>query len=465
MSMEKSTVREIENLLGKDNVLTEPEDQVCYSYDATGYKVLPDIVVFLESASQVSQVLKIANIHKIPVVPRGAGSGFVGGTVPVRAGIVLALSRMNELIEIDEENSLAVVQPGLVNEKLQRSVENCGLFYPPDPASMRVSTIGGNVATGAGGPRAFKYGVTKDYVLGMQVVLPTGEIIRTGVRTAKGVVGYDMTKLFVGSEGTLGVVTEITLKLIPKPESAITILAVFKDISRATACVTSIVRSRITPSTLEFIDRRVIECIKEYLDDDAIPENTGAILLMEVDGPESVIENEAKRIEGLCQKNGAIRISSAVDLKDREKLWAARRAISPALRKISPEKINEDITVPRTRIPEAIRMLEKVEEKYSIPILNFGHAGDGNIHVNLMIDTSDEDVFKRADLALEEIFSKVLEMGGTISGEHGVGITKSRFIEKEIGSINLELQKRIKKVFDPNNIMNPGKVFWANDGK
>ncbi len=461
--MEKSAIQEIEGLCGKDNVLTDPEDLLCYSYDATGRKVLPDVVVFPETASQISQVLKVANNRKIPVIPRGAGSGFVGGTIPVRAGIVLALSRMSEIIEIDKDNMLAVVEPGLVNERFQQSVSDCGLFYPPDPASLRVSTIGGNVATCAGGPRAFKYGVTKDYVLGLQVVLPTGEIIRAGVRTAKGVVGYDITKLFVGSEGTLGVVTEITLKLLPKPESARTIFAAFQDISRATECVTSVVRSRIIPSTLEFIDQRVIECVRDYLDDKVIPENTGAALLIEVDGPKSVVEADAEKVENLCRKNGAINISTAVNSKEREKLWAARRAISPSLRKMSPEKINEDITVPRTKIPEAVRMWERVEEKYSIPIVNFGHAGDGNIHVNLMIGKSSQDIRCRVDLALEEIFSEVLKMGGTISGEHGVGISKSRFIEKEIGSTSLELQKRIKGVFDPNNIMNPGKVFWVND--
>lgn len=464
MPLEDSTIGSIQEICGRESVLTHREDLLCYSYDATGIKALPDVVAFPKSAFHISQILKLANAQKIAVVPRGAGSGYVGGTVPIQGGIVLALSRMNKILEIDADNTLAVVEPGLINEILQQEVEKVGLFYPPDPASMKTSTIGGNIATCAGGPRAFKYGVTKDYVLGLQVVLPTGEIMNTGVRTAKGVVGYDLTRLFVGSEGTLGVATQITLKLLPKPESTRTVLAVFPNMNLAAECVASVVRSRIIPATLEYMDRRAVECVKEYLGTSEIPEKTGAILLMEVDGPETTVEKEAKKIEQLCEKGGAMKITSAVEPKDREKLWAARRAISPSLRKISPTKINEDVTVPRTRIPEAICMLERTEKKYSIPIVNFGHAGDGNIHVNLMVDKSDKDLMKRADCALEEIFAEVLKMGGTISGEHGVGLSKSRFIEKEIGAASLELQRRIKSAFDPNNIMNPGKVFWVNKG-
>ncbi|MBI5184149.1 MAG: FAD-binding protein [Nitrospinae bacterium] len=461
--MENSLIRDIQEICGKERVLSATEDLICYSFDATGLKALPDLVVFPDSTLQISQILKIANAKKIPVVPRGAGSGYVGGTVPIQRGIVLALAKMNKIIEIDEDNLLAVVQPGVINERLQQEVESRGLFYPPDPASMKIATIGGNVATCAGGPRAFKYGVTKDYVLGLQTVLPTGEIINIGVRTAKGVVGYDLTKLFVGSEGTLGVVAQITLKLLPKPESTRTVLSVFPNMNLATECVASIVRSRIIPATLEYMDRRAVECVKEYLGGGDIPEKTGAMLLIEVDGPETTVEREAKKIEDLCARGGAVKISSAVESRDREKLWAARRAISPSLRKISPTKINEDVTVPRTKIPEAIRMLERLEKKYSITIVNFGHAGDGNIHVNLMVDKADVDLMKRAHSALEEIFTEVLKMGGTISGEHGVGLSKSRFIEQEIGGPSMELQRRIKNAFDPNNIMNPGKIFWVYD--
>ncbi len=462
MFIDKSRLKEIQDICGVNNVLMDREDLLCYSYDATGQKMLPDLVAFPESASQISQILKIANTHKVPVVPRGAGSGFVGGTIPVKGGIVLALSRMNKILEIDEDNMLAVVEPGLVNEKLQQEVEKKGLFYPPDPASMKFSTIGGNIATGAGGPRAFKYGVTKDYVLGLEVVLPTGEIMKMGVRTAKGVVGYDLARFLVGSEGTLGVVTKINLKLIPKPEMTATLLSSFPNMDQAAQCVTSVIKAKIIPATLEYIDRRAIECIKPYLVDAAIPENTGAILLMEVDGPKDTVGKEVRKIESLCRENGAMETSTAFEKEEREKLWTARRAISPSLRKISPTKINEDITVPRTKIPKTIQMLDRVEKKYSIPIVNFGHAGDGNVHVNLMVDQSDSDIMKRLDPALEEIFEEVLEMGGTISGEHGIGLAKSRYIEKEIGETSLELQKRVKLAFDPNNIMNPGKIFWPN---
>jgi len=456
--IERRVVDKIKRIVGKEHVHSEPEERVCYSYDATNQSYLPDLVVFPGNAQEVSDIVKLANEEKFPVIPRGAGSGFTGGTLPVEGGLVLVMTRFNRIIEIDTENLIAFVEPGVVTGNFQKEVEKLGLFYPPDPASLKFSTLGGNVAECAGGPRAVKYGVTKDYVIGLEIVLPTGEIISTGVRTVKGVVGYDLTKLMVGSEGTLGVITRIIVKLLPLPASKKTILAVYPKLEDAARTVTGITASKITPSALEFMDHSAIVCVEDFLRI-GLPIEAEAILLLEVDGDPYIVGRDAARIQDICMRYGASRVEIAEDEESEENLWRARRAISPSLLKISPTKINEDITVPRSKIPDILRKINEIAKRSGLDIVNFGHAGDGNIHVNIMIDKRKEEDVSRAHEAVKEIFQATLTMGGTISGEHGIGITKAPYLRMELGDLGVEIMKRIKRVFDPNNVLNPGKIF------
>ncbi|MFH2011332.1 MAG: FAD-linked oxidase C-terminal domain-containing protein [Pseudomonadota bacterium] len=456
--IEKKVIKKIKGIVGKENVYSEPEERVCYSYDATNQSYLPDLVVFPGKVQEISDLLKLANEEKFPVIPRGAGSGFTGGTLPVEGGLILVMSRFNRIIEIDVENLIAFVEPGVVTGNFQKEVEKLGLFYPPDPASLKFSTLGGNVAECAGGPRAIKYGVTKDYVIGMEVVLPTGEIISTGVQTLKGVVGYDLTKLIVGSEGTLGIITKIVVKLIPLPESKKTMLAIYPKLEDAANTVTGIIASKITPSALEFMDNSAIVCVEDFLNI-GLPIEADALLLLEVDGDPATVDRDAVRIREICMRYGASKVEIAQDGESEENLWKARRAISPSLLKISPTKINEDITVPRNKIPEILRNINEIAKRLNLNIVNFGHAGDGNIHVNIMIDKRREGELIRAHEAVEDIFKATLDLGGTISGEHGIGITKAPYLKMELGDLGVEVMKRIKTVFDPNNILNPGKIF------
>jgi glycolate oxidase len=419
---------------------------------------LPEAVVFPGSAEEISLIMKMADSEKIPVFPRGAGSGFSGGSLPKGGGIVLVTTRMNRIVRIDEDNLIAVVEPGVVTADLQNEVEKLGLFYPPDPASLKFSTLGGNVAENAGGPRALKYGVTRDHVLGLEVVLPNGDIIRTGGETMKGVVGYDLTKLICGSEGTLGIITSITLKLLPLPEKTKTMLAVFSSIDGAANAVSAIIRGKIIPSTLEFMDRTAIQCVAAN-SSCGIPEGAGAVLIIEVDGDADVVERQAGRINEIVAPFELVSFSSAGNRQESEKLWEARRRVSPSLRQVNPHKINEDIVVPRSRVPEIIRKIESIALKHSVPIINFGHAGDGNIHVNIMIDKTREGESERAEMAVRELIAEVLKLGGTMSGEHGVGLSKARFISMELSPAQIAVMTSIKKALDPNNILNPGKIF------
>ena len=458
MKINKEIYKKIETIVRSEFVSDAEEDKFCYSYDAAGGKSLPDIVVRPGTAEEISKIIMLANEYFIPVIPRGSGSGFVGGSTPVSGGIVLVLTRMSKIIFVDEDNLTAEVEPGVITKKLQQEVEKAGLFYPPDPASLKFSTIGGNVAVNSGGPRAIKYGVTKDYILGLEAVLPTGEIIHTGVKTVKGVVGYDLTRLLIGSEGTLGVITKILLKLLPKPRKVRTALAIFPEVDDAARAVTEIIRSKIIPATLEFMDSTALQCVESYIEM-GLPKNAGVMLLIEVDGDDDVVEKEIKQIDLLCNKYNAGQIVIAADDKEQEKLWVARRAISPALGRLKPTKINEDIVVPRNKIPSIIKRIRKIAADFNLTIINFGHAGDGNIHVNIMTDKHDKDEYERAGKAVKEIFSAVLDLEGTISGEHGVGLTKSPYIRMEVEPVALQKMKEIKKIFDPNNIMNPGKIF------
>jgi len=456
--LKKSFIKKLRDIVGASNLSEERQDLLCYSYDATQMEFIPDVVIYPADSREISAVLRLANADGVPVFPRGAGSGFSGGSLPRGGGIVLVTTRMDRILRIDTDNLIAVVEPGVVTGDLQDAVEKLGLFYPPDPASLRFSTMGGNVAECAGGPRAVKYGVTRDYVLGLEVVLPTGDIITTGGETVKGVVGYDLTRLMCGCEGTLGIITSITVRLIPLPESRKTMLAIFDSIDGAAAAVAAVIRGRIVPATLEFMDHAALKCVEREFSL-GIPEAARAVLIIELDGERELLEKQAARIREVIRPLGLLEFRAAADDAEAEELWKARRLISPALRKVNPDKINEDIVVPRSRVPDIIRRIDEIRTKYGIPIINFGHAGDGNIHVNIMIDRSVPGESEKAEGAVREIFRETLALGGTMSGEHGVGLSKAPYLSMELTPAQIRAMKAIKKALDPNNILNPGKIF------
>lgn len=451
-------IAELQQIVGSEQVSTNQADLICYSYDATQKQFLPDVVVHPGNVEEISAIMKLANENRIPVFPRGAGSGFTGGSLPVGGGIVLVTTRLDRILEIDEENLVATVEPGVVTEQFQQAVEKVGLFYPPDPASLKFSTLGGNVAECAGGPRCVKYGVTKDFIIGLEIVTPTGDIIKTGGPTMKGVVGYDLTKLICGSEGTLAVITKIIVKLLPKPEAKKTMLVLFDSIDGAAQAVSDIIRNKIIPTTLEFMDSRTIDCVRQATDLD-MPDSANAVLIIEVDGDREFLDKQAQRIAEITKPLGVVETRIAETDAESEALWQIRRSVSASLRKVNPDKFNEDICVPRSKVPEMIRKIDVIADKYQIPIVNFGHAGDGNIHVNVMIDSKVEGEQERADRAIEEVFKGALELGGTMSGEHGVGIMKQPYIPLELANNAVDYMKTIKRALDPNNILNPGKIF------
>jgi len=458
--MRKEHVAALRQKIPVERVLAEVEERLVYAKDGTQRaEALPDVVVRALSVEEVESVLSIAGEAKIPVTPRGAGTGTTGGAIPLLGGIVLDLSGMKKIKEIDEENLIAIVEPGVVTGEFQAAVETRGLFYPPDPASKDVCTLGGNAAECAGGPRAVKYGVTKDYVIGLEAVTPAFGRIRTGVRTAKGVVGYDLTKLLVGSEGTLGVITEIVLRLLPQPEASGTLMATFSDVELASKVVSSIIASKVLPSKLEFLDRSAIGAAEDYLGI-GLPVDSDAILLIEVDGPQESVPRQLERIASLCRDGGAEKVVVARNGEEAEDLWRARHCLSTALVRLKPTKINEDITVPCSRLPEMIRRIREIGERHHFLIANFGHAGDGNLHVNVLTDERNPEEFSRALEAVREIMVATVEVGGTLSGEHGIGMTKSEYLRLEQSEDLIELQRQIKAVFDPHHILNPGKIFW-----
>ncbi|MGE4559709.1 MAG: FAD-binding oxidoreductase [Desulfobulbus sp.] len=449
---------QLAEIVGKDNVSSRTADRITHSFDATQRQCLPEVVVYPHSTEEISRIVRLADREKIPILPRGAGSGFSGGSLPVHGGIVLVLTRMNRILEIDTDNLLAVVEPGVVTGDLQRAVERLGLFYPPDPASKDFSTLGGNIAECAGGPRCVKYGVTRDYVLGLTVVTPKGDVIQTGGRTIKNVVGYDLTRLFVGAEGTLGVVTRIILRLLPKPEARKTMLVAFASIEGAAEAVSTIIGGKIIPTTLEFMDGSAIACVRKAMPLD-LPEACRAVLIIEVDGDKEQLQGQVARILELIEPLGVLETRIAENTEESEAIWKVRRAVSPSLRNLNPNKFNEDVVVPRSRVPEMIRALERIAEKYSVPIVNFGHAGDGNIHVNVMVDLAEPGMEATVEEVLREIFRTTVELDGSISGEHGIGTAKAPFIGMELSPETLAVMRAVKQALDPNNIMNPGKIF------
>jgi len=450
----------LQHLVGKENVLCTLEERICYSYDGTKQKRIPDAVVRPCSTQHVAKVLQFANTHKIPVYPRGAGSCLTGGAIPLHGGIVLDLTRMNKILEIIPENLTATVEPGVVTQTLQNEAAKHKLFYPPDPASAAFSTIGGNVAECSGGITGLKYGVTRDYILGLEIVLADGSVIHTGRKTIKCVTGYDLTRLFVGSEGTLGVFTQITVKLLPLPETVETLLGFFSSSQDAVKTANQIIANNLLPRALEFIDKSSIDCVKGYKQEMRIPDAARAILLIDVDGEKTSVRTQMSLIEKIVTGNNALDVIPAKNPKEREILWEVRRAISPALYTIAPHKINEDICVPRSRILEILHRIDNIHARYpSLKVASFGHIGDGNIHVNILYDGAEQQQLL-AEKMIEEILRNTIELGGTISGEHGIGNVKSRYLSLEIPDKELQIMKDIKRLLDPLGILNPGKIFY-----
>ena len=458
--MDSSHFKVLTKIFGKANVSCAKEELVTYSYDATTTKYLPDAVVIPQTREQICALLQFASEAKIPVIPRGAGTGYTGGALATSGGIIVLMDQFSRILEIDTKNMVAVVEPGVVTGKLHAAVEEKGLFYPPDPASMNACTIGGNIAENAGGMRAVKYGVTRNYVMGLEVILPSGKIIQIGSKCIKDVVGYDLTPLFVGSEGTLGIITRAILKLIPLPESCRTMAVAFPSTRQAADAVTNIIASRVIPTTLEFMDHHCIRAVENYLNA-GLPRDAKAFLLIEVDGFESELPNLMDKLCATCKTAGAKDIRMAKDEDERQKLWKIRRSISAALSRHPLRGDGEDIVVPRTRIPEIIQKMDEICEPYGLYTINFGHAGDGNLHVSLVEKDGPVDD-EKLNAASLEILKETVRLEGRIAAEHGIGAIKKDKINLNIDEPTLSLMMDLKRTLDPNNILNPGKVFSFN---
>ncbi len=455
----QALLNEFYKKLGKENVFTDKADLVTYSYDAAVLEpAVPGVVLRPTTSEALSQVVRLCNENRLPLTVRGAGTNLSGGTIPIEKGAVILTNGLNKILEINEEDMYAVVQPGVVTAKLASAVEAKGLFYPPDPGSQAVSTIGGNVAENAGGLRGLKYGVTRDYVMGLQFFDVNGEPVKTGSKTVKCATGYNLTGLMVGSEGTLGVFNKITLKLIPIPAHKKSMVAVFDKMNKASETVAAIIANRIVPATLEFMDNFTIRAVEDY-SRAGLPLDAAALLLIEVDGHPAQVEEDALKVESLCRQMGATSVRVAKDAAERDKVWAARRSALSALAKLKPTLVLEDATVPRSKIPNMVQAMQDIGEKYDLLIGTFGHAGDGNLHPTILTDRRDKEEWERVESAIEAIFDKALSMGGTLSGEHGIGIAKSCFLEKETSMATIVYSKRIKAALDPNNILNPGKII------
>jgi glycolate dehydrogenase FAD-linked subunit len=453
-------VGDLQAAVGAEYVRTDDSSRLSYGTDALKKGQSADAVVFPGTTEEVAAIVRLCAEYHIPIVPRGAGTGYTGGSVPTQGGIVISLERMNRILEIDEANLLAVVEPNVITGDLQDAVESVGLFYPPDPASLRQSVIGGNVAECAGGPRAFKYGTTKQYVLGLEAVLPTGEIVETGGKVVKNVVGYDLTHLLVGSEGTLAIITKIILRLVPKPPVQETLRATFLTVEAAVDAVSAIVRARVVPAAVELIDGVSLDAVAEAQQTRALaPEGTAALLLVEVDGAPAAVADEAARVERALVESGATEVLHARDQAERAELWRVRRELSLSLRMVAPLKINHDVVVPKGRIPALFDLVRRIRTEYGLRIPCFGHAGDGNIHVNIMVDPKNEAELARAHAAEKVLFEGVVALEGSISGEHGIGFSKAKFLPLELSADEIALMKRVKAAFDPLGILNPGKIF------
>ena len=454
-------MKEFRKVLGRENVFSQEADRLTYSYDAAVLEpVLPSLVLRPTSSDSLGRTVRLCNENSIPLTVRGAGTNLSGGTIPLPGGAVVLTNGLNRILEINEQDMYAVLQPGVVTAKFAAAVEKKGLFYPPDPGSQAVSTLGGNVAENAGGLRGLKYGVTRDYVMGLEFFDVNGEPVKTGGRTVKCVTGYNLTGLLVGSEGTLGVISEIILKLIPPPAHKKSMMAVFDEMSSASETVAAIIANRIVPVTLEFLDNFTIRAVEDY-SKVGLPVNAAALLLIEVDGHPAQVEEDGKRVESLCRRMGAAEIRVAENDAERDKIWDARRSALSALAKLRPTVILEDATVPRSKIPDMVLAIEEISRRYDLPIGTFGHAGDGNLHPTILTDRRNKEEWTRVEATIEAIFDVALALGGTLSGEHGIGSAKSSFLEKETSRATILYSRRIKSALDPKNILNPGKVLEA----
>lgn len=456
--MNTKDIDKIKEIAGDENVILSEEERYCYSYDSTRLEHMPEVVVRVNSTRQISDIFKFASAEKIPVTPRGAATGLSGGCLAVNGGILLLMIDMNKILDVNPVDLLIDVEAGIITEEVDAEARKHGLFYPPDPGTVKTSTIGGNIAENAGGLRGLKYGVTKDYVNALEAVLPNGDIVNFGTRTVKGVTGYNMVDLMSGSEGTLAVITKATLRLLPVPPAKASILALFDTIEEAAKSVRDIVSGGVITSTLEIIDKVTINAIEDYLGA-GLNRDIGAMLLIEVDGQQGAVDAEAEVVKKVCNSNNALSCRQASSDQERDEIWRARRAALSSLARVKPSTILEDATVPRSRIVEMVEAVNNIAKKYELPIGTFGHAGDGNLHPTILTDMRDKKEVIKVENAIEDIFEAAIELGGTLSGEHGIGISKAGYLRMEIDKGSYEIMKKVKKAFDPDNILNPGKIF------
>ncbi|RMG57315.1 MAG: FAD-binding protein [Gammaproteobacteria bacterium] len=456
MTGRRQLARRLGELFPPERLHLDAADCIPYGYDNARVQALPDAVVLAETEEEILALVQLCRELRTPLIARGRGTGTTGATVPTQGGIVLSLERMNRILEVNPDDRLMVVEPGVTNAAVQQAAAKHGFFWAPDPTSSATCTVGGNLAYNSAGPRAVKYGTTRDHVLGLRAVTGRGELIRTGTRTTKGVVGYDLTRLLIGSEGTLAIITRATLRLLPQPPCKRTLRALYRDMGSAARAVADIMAQPVTPCALEFIDSAALDLVR---DDIELPPEARALLMIEVDGSEAAIDSDTRAVADAARNAGCIELRSAASAQEAADLWAVRKALSPKQRQIAPRKINEDVVVPVSRLPELIEGIEALGRKHGIHIVNFGHAGNGNIHVNLLIDPDDPDQARRAEACLDAIFDLVLELDGTLSGEHGIGLVKKQFVSRELGVSELEHMHAIRQAFDPDGILNPGKAL------
>ncbi len=457
-------IRELQTIVGEGHVHYTVEDLIAYSYDGTWQAALPDVAVTPATTEEVAAVVRLCDREDLPIVPRGGASGLAGGTVPVGGGLVISTARLNHILEVDAANMTATAQAGVITADLQRAVEAVGLFYPPDPSSLNQSTIGGNVATNAGGPRCLKYGVTRDYVLGLTAVLADGRVLTTGGKALKNVTGYQLTQLFIGSEGHFGIITEVLVRLLPKPAGRSTGLALFATLERASEAVTAVLTAGLLPLTLELMDNTTINVVEDYLGL-GLPRQAEALLIFEQDGDPAVAAREVDQMGEVCAARGALDVQVAATPEAGAELLRARRAVSGVMGRVSPNKLGEDIAVPRTAIPAMVRRVREIAQEYDLVIPVFGHAGDGNLHPNILFDRRNTAQVQRVEAAATAIFTAALELGGTLSGEHGIGTLKREFLEDDLGPVAVDLMRRIKQALDPKGLLNPHKVFPERPGQ
>jgi glycolate oxidase len=459
MSLVQTTVSDLRRLVGADNVLSDKEDLIPYSFDGTAaLQQMPGCVVFAKTPEQVVGVLKLANQTKIPLVTRGSGTGLSGGSLPVPDCVVLCLAKMDQVLELDPANLTLLAEAGATTQAIADAAGAAGLFYPPDPGSMKISTIGGNVAENSGGLRGLKYGVTRNYVMGLEVVLPDGEVLWAGNKCVKDVAGYSLRDLFIGSEGTLGVITKVLLKLIPKPAAKKTLVATFAQMDQAAQTVSDIIAAQVIPCTLEFLDRTTIHCVEDFAKV-GLPLDCEALLLMETDGHPGAVADEAAKMESIARKNGAVEVRVAKDDAEATNLATARRSAFSALARVAPTTILEDATVPRSELARMIRFVAAVAAKHKLRIGTFGHMGDGNLHPTFLTDERNQDEMHRVEKAFQEIFTEAIRLGGTITGEHGIGVSKKSFLPKFAGDVQMRVMRELRRALDPNGVLNPGKMF------